>query len=227
MENEVEELEEELVDEKEVEEVEDKSASTSTESNEFKSIVIKEMTRIIETYRVMMFANDVDAPLIEGMNKKTDINNVINHIMNNLVEKRIYGGADEITYEYIHEYYVDNYDVVEDNWSKRIRTGGIGASEPGPKQKAKSEAKSKITEEQKQKFYEEALEEAKRAAKLKAEEDFRKAEAKRKEKEKKLAEKKKAEELAKKEAEKIAKEKANEEALKNGAAKQMSLFDLV
>lgn len=179
---------EELIEEEEAVE------NTASESNDFKSLVIKEMTRIINKYREIKFERNDDPALIEGMNKKTEIINVVNHIMNNLTKRRIMCGSDETTYEYIHEYYVDKFDVVEDSWSKYIRNEA--PTTPSPKQVAKDEAKSKITEEQKQKFYEEALEEAKRAAKFKAEEDLRKAEAKRKEKEKK---KKEALELKRKE----------------------------
>lgn len=227
---ELEELEEMEEDEK-VEENDSSSNSTSTESKEksFKDIVIETTGRIVDRYIEMVKSKGTDDAFLRGLeneNKKKE--ECINYVMNNLTEQRIFGGDDSLMYPYIHDYYVDALlkdEQVKDNWSNHIRNTPA-PSKGGAKAQAKEDAKNKITEEQKQKFYEEALEEAKREAKIKAEEKIKEQERIRKEKEKELAEKKKAEELAKKEAEKIAKEKAKEDALKNGAAKQMSLFDL-
>ena len=105
-----------------------------------KKIVITEMTRIVKVYREKMLESG-DTALIDGMNKKTDINNVVNHIMNNLIAKRILGGSDESVYEFIHEYYVDKFDVVEDNWSSSIRPMTFA---PANKKSVKVEAKGKV-----------------------------------------------------------------------------------
>ena len=201
----------------------EEESTTESKEKSFKDIVIETTGGIIDRYIEIVKSKGTDDAFLRGLeneNKKKE--DCINYVMNNLTEQRIIGGDDSLMYPYIHDYYVDELkdEQVKDNWSKHIRNNPA-PSKGGAKAQAKEDAKNKITEEQKQKFYEEALEEAKREAKLKAEEDFRKAEAKRKEKETKLAEKKKAEELAKKEEEK----KAKEEALKRGASKQMSLFD--
>lgn len=206
-------MEDDEILEEEQEEVENESKANSTPG--FKDIVITECKRIINQYKELM-SNSDDWKLLEGFNNpnKND-DECVNHIMNNLTKKRIYGGADSLMYEYIHEYYVDELkeEQLKDNWSSCLRPTGA-PSTPGPKAQAKEDAKNKITEEQKQKFYEEALEQAKREAKIKAEEDFKKAEAKRKEKE-----------LEKKKAEEEKKAKALEEAKQSGAAEQMSIFD--
>lgn len=215
------------------EELEEEVEETESETNEnvstpstsdLKQIVITEMTRIINKYRDDQFAKNEDVSLMEGMNKKKDINNVINHIMNNLTAKRIMGGDDSITYEYIHEYYVDNFDVVEDKWSQYMRAPG-GNSQPPKELSDKEIAKryAEIPNDIKNEMYQKALEEAERAAKFKAEEEIRKREEKRKAKEKELAEKKKTEELAKKEAEK----KVREEAIKQGAYEQIDIFGML
>lgn len=106
----------------------------------FKKIVITEMTRIVKVYREKMLESG-DTALIDGMNKKTDVNNVVNHIMNNLIAKRILGGSDESVYEFIHEYYVDKFDVVEDNWSSSIRPMTFA---PANKKSVKVEANGKV-----------------------------------------------------------------------------------
>lgn len=171
-----EEAEEEIKEEKE-----DKKPESSPQVDFCKKIVIDEITRIINDYKQIEIAKNEDKPLLEAFEKKKDIDliNCINHVENKLVEKRICGGADSIMYEYIHEYYVDNFEIVEDKWSNYIKPPVYMNTE----QQAKKEAKETITEEQKQKFYEEALEEAKREAKRKAEESLRKAEEKKKAKE--------------------------------------------
>lgn len=117
-----------------------KEENTSFSAKSFKKIVITEMTRIVKVYREKMFESG-DMALIDGMNKKTDINNVVNHIMNNLIAKRILGGSDESVYEYIHEYYVSNVDVVEDNWSSSIRSMTFA---PANKKSVKVEANGKV-----------------------------------------------------------------------------------
>lgn len=224
MEKDKEELLEDEEATEEVEKVENESKANSTPG--FKDIVITECKRTINQYKELM-ANSDDWKLLEGFNNpnKND-DECVNHIMNNLTKKRIYGGADSLMYEYIHEYYVDDLkeEQLKDNWSSCLRPTGA-PSTPGPKAQAKEDAKNKITEEQKQKFYEEALEEAKREAKFKAEEDFKKAEAKRKEKEKEQERIRKQKELEKKKAEEEKKAKALEEAKQSGAAEQMSIFD--
>lgn len=214
-------MEDDEILEEEQEEVKEENESKANSTPGFKDIVITECKRVINQYKELM-ANSDDWKLLEGFNNpnKND-DECVNHIMNNLTKKRIYGGADSLMYEYIHEYYVDDLkeEQLKDNWSNLMRN--TTPNTPGPKAQAKEDAKNKITEEQKQKFYEEALEEAKREAKFKAEEDFKKAEAKRKEQERIRKEK----ELEKKKAEEEKKAKALEEAKQSGAAEQMSIFD--
>lgn len=204
----------------ELEETKSKKENASSSIASFKEIAITEMTRIVKVYREKMFESG-DTALIDGMNKKTDINNVVNHIMNNLTAKRIWGGSDESVYEYIHEYYVDKFDVVEDNWSSFLRPVADNFVKPkNAKQKARTEEREKITDEMRTQFYEEALKNAQEAARLKAEAKVKADEEKRKAKEKAQKEAEKAKKEAEKEEK--AKLKALEESKK---PKQISLFD--
>lgn len=192
LEEEIEETEEEAQEEKQ----------TASPEPTFKEIVIKECKRIIAKYKEIMstqndiaFQNGINDP-----NKSED--ECVNHIMNCLVSKRIYGGDDELMYEYIHEYYVDSIKA-EDGWSDRINNNA-GRGKP----------KAELTEEQKKKLIE------------KAEADFlEKQRVKLEEQEKKRLEKEKAKEKARIQKEQEAKAKAKEEAKSSGGATQMSIFD--
>lgn len=176
-------------------EIVDKSqGKTSPQMTSYQKIVIDETTRIINDYKKNQIEKNEDKVLLDAFEKKKDIDiiNVINHVMNKLVEKRICGGADSLMYEYIHEYYVDKFEIVEDKWSSFMKPVNYMT----PEQEVQKETKDSITEEQKQKFYDEALEEAKKEAKRKAEESLKRAEEKRKAKEEEK--KKKVEEEANK-----------------------------
>lgn len=202
----LEELENEEVED---EETEEETPVANTPSNDFKDIVIKECNRIIDSYIEICKGNN-DTAFIEALNNPDKTKeSCVNHIMNNLTKKRIYGGADSVMYEYIHEYYVDKFTEVKDDWSKWMRTpsGNTGSSTP---KKAKltmkdiEEGYNALSNEDKNRIYLEQLAKYEEEAKKKALEKIKADEAKRKEKE--LAAKKKAEEQAKKEAERKRKE---------------------
>lgn len=222
--NKNEELLQEEFDEEEMEEENENESGNEAPApsqNSPKDIIIKECTRIIEQYINLAQANNDEffIKALENTNKTTE--SCSNHIMNNLVKKQIFGGSDSLMYEYIHEYYVDNFTEVEDNWSNQIRTGSSASVQLTDKQIA--EKYQALSNEEKNEIYLKQLKACETDMKYKAQEELRKKEEKRKAKEKELAEKKKAEELARKEADK----KAKEEALKNGAREQVSLFDLL
>lgn len=198
---ELEELEEEEV------ETEQSEESNSTTSNDFKDVVIKECERIIDQYIEICKANN-DTPFIEALdNPDKEKKYCVNHIMNNLTKKRIYGGADSVMYEYIHEYYVDDFKEVKDNWSNFVRTPSSGGStkkvdEAAIKDKAFKEAKKQLEAEYGKIDVESIRKKA--VADYKAEEKAKKEEAARLKEEEK---KRKEEEEAKRKAE----EQSNEE----------------
>lgn len=200
------------------EELLEEESTTESKEKSFKDIVIETTGGIIDRYIEMVKFKGTDDTFLRGLeneNKKKE--DCINYVMNNLTEQRIFGGDDSLMYPYIHDYYVDALlkdDQVKDNWGNHIRNTPA-PSKGGAKARAKEDAKNSITEEQKQKFLEEAIEEAKREAKIKAEEKLKEQERIRKEKEKA---RKEAEAKAKEEAKKIA------EASK---PKQPSLFDFL
>ena len=200
-----EELEEEEVEETTTEET-PKQENTSPG---FKEIVIKECKRIIAQYKKLMADSD-DWKLKLGFedNSKSE-DECVNHIMNCLVAKRIYGGADEIMYEYIHEYYVDNIKA-GDGWSDRINNN-----------RGQQQPKVELTEEQKAKLLKKAEEDFLREQTRKLEEEERK----RVEKEKEKLRKQKEREAEKETQKIIEKHKAIEEAKANGGGEQMSIFD--
>ena len=212
-------LEELKNEEVEDEETEEETPVANTPSNDFKDIVIKECNRIIDSYIEICKSNN-DTAFIEALNNPDKTKeSCVNHIMNNLTKKRIYGGADSVMYEYIHEYYVDKFTEVKDEWSKFMRNpSAISNNKPKatkPTMKDIEEGYQALSNEDKNRIYLEQLKKAEEEARKKALEKIKADEAKRKEKEKELAAKKKAEEQAKKEAEK-----------NNGGFSQMSLFDL-
>lgn len=212
----------EKIDELENEELEDEeqeeTPSKETPSNDFKNIVITECNRIIDQYIEICKSNNDEAFLKALDNPDKTKDNCVNHIMNNLTAKRIYGGADSLMYEFIHEYYVDNFTEVKDNWSNFMRapsgSGSNNRKAAKPTMKDIEEGYNALSNEDKNRIYLEQLHKAEEEARKKALEKIKAEEAKRKEKEKELAAKKKAEEQAKKEAE------------KNSGFSQMSLFDL-
>ena len=107
--------------------------------------------------------------------------------MNNLTKKRIYGGADSVMYEYIHEYYVDKFTDVKDEWSKFMRNpSAIGNNKP---KKAKEEKSTNDVDIEKIKR--DAVAEYKAAEKAKKEEQ-----ARLKEEEKKIGREKQFERLS-------------------------------
>lgn len=198
---ELEELEEEEV------ETEQSEESNSTTSNDFKNVVIKECERIIDQYIEICKVNN-DTPFIEALdNPDKEKKYCVNHIMNNLTKKRIYGGADSVMYEYIHEYYVDDFKEVKDNWSNFVRTPSSGGStkkvdEAAIKAKAFKEAKKQLEAEYGKIDIESIRKKA--VADYKAEEKAKKEEAARLKEEEK---KRKEEEEAKRKDE----EQSNEE----------------
>lgn len=146
----------EKIDELENEELEDEeqeeTPSKETPSNDFKNIVITECNRIIDQYIEICKSNNDEAFLKALDNQDKTKDNCVNHIMNNLTAKRIYGGADSLMYEFIHEYYVDNFTEVKDNWSNFMRTpSGSGSNkkvdETAIRDKAFKEAKKQFEAE--------------------------------------------------------------------------------
>lgn len=196
------------------EETEQAEETTPTPTNDFKNIVIKECERIIDDY-IEICKGNKDTAFLEALeNPKKEKKYCVNHIMNNLAKKRIYGGADSLMYEYIHEYYVDKFEEVNDNWSNLMRSPSGGSTTPKkakPTLKDIEEGYNALSNEEKNRIYLEQLAKYEEEAKKKALEKIKADEAKKKEKEKELAAKKKAEEQAKKEAERKRKEEeANE-----------------
>ena len=205
----------ELLENEELEEQEEELEEITTEETpkettpSFKDIVIKECKRIIAQYKKLMADSD-DWKLKLGFedNSKSE-DECVNHIMNNLVAKRIYGGEDSLMYEYIHEYYVDNIKA-KDNWSDRINNN-----------RGQQQPKAELTEEQKAKLLKKAEEDFLREQTRKLEEEERK----RVEKEKEKLRKQKEREAEKETQKIIEKHKAIEEAKANGGGEQMSIFD--
>lgn len=207
--------EKENLEELEEEEQETEQVENNQPQNDFKSVVTKECERIINNYVEICRQNNDEAFLKALDNPDKTKEYCINHIMNNITSKRIYGGDCSLMYEYIHEYYVDKFTEVKDNWSKFMRTPSSGGSTTKkaakPTLKDIEEGYNALSNEEKNRIYLEQLAKYEEEAKKKALEKIKADEAKRKEKEKELAAKKKAEEQAKKEAEKKRKEEeANE-----------------
>lgn len=206
---------EELEEDVEEEETEQSEESSSAASTDFKSVVIKECERIIDKYIEICKSNN-DTVFLEKLDDPDkEKKYCVNHIMNNLTKKRIYGGADSVMYEYIHEYYVDDFKEVKDNWSAFMRTPSSGGSTTTKKTKPTlkdiEEGYNALSNEEKNRIYLEQLAKYEEEAKKKALEKIKADEAKKKEKEKELAAKKKAEAEAKAEAERKRKEEeANE-----------------
>jgi hypothetical protein len=219
---------EELLEDEDIEETEEESKAPrkgsidSKRPVDYKKIVVDTVKGIIADYKELM-KDSKDEILLKGFaDESRSEDECVNYVMNNLVEKRIYGGRDSLMYPYIHDYYVDDLDkkLLLDNWSSQM--GGGGNSQPQvrvqkPTQKDIMEAYDALDNEKKNEIYQEQLKRAE-------EEAYKKAQAKIKADEEKAKEKAKL----KAEAEKKKKEeekKAQEEALKSGASKQMSLFD--
>lgn len=206
-------MEDDEILEEEQKEVKEENESKVNSTPGFKDIVITECKRIINQYKELMAKSD-DWKLLEGFNNtnKND-DECVNHIMNNLTKKRIYGGADSLMYEYIHEYYVDDLkeEQLKDNWSSCMRpTTGVP-----------EKPKAELTEEQKQKLIKKAEEDFLKEQKRKLEQEEQERIKREKEQERIRKEK----ELEKKKAEEEKKAKALEEAKQSGAAEQMSIFD--
>jgi len=205
-------MEDDEILEEEQDEVKEENESKANSTPGFKDIVITECKRIINQYKELMSKSD-DWKLLEGFNNpnKND-DECVNHIMNNLTKKRIYGGADSLMYEYIHEYYVDDLkeEQLKDNWSSCMRPTSVP-----------EKPKAKLTEEQKQKLIKKAEEDFLKEQKRKLEQEEQERIKREKEQEKIRKEK----ELEKKKAEEEKKAKALEEAKQSGAAEQMSIFD--
>lgn len=170
---------EELENEDEEEVEEETTPAASTPSNDFKNIVVTECTRIIDQYIEICKGNN-DTAFIEALdNPDKTKENCVNHIMNNLTSKRIYGGADSVMYEFIHEYYVDKFTEVKDEWSKYMRNpSAISNNKP---KKAKEEKSTNDVDIEKIKR--DAVAEYKAAEKAKKEEQARLKEEEKKRKE--------------------------------------------
>jgi len=205
-------MEDDEILEEEQDEVKEENESKANSTPGFKDIVITECKRIINQYKELMAKSD-DWKLLEGFNNpnKND-DECVNHIMNNLTKKRIYGGADSLMYEYIHEYYVDDLkeEQLKDNWSSCMRPTSVP-----------EKPKAELTEEQKQKLVKKAEEDFLKEQKRKLEQEEQERIKREKEQERIRKEK----ELEKKKAEEEKKAKALEEAKQSGAAEQMSIFD--
>jgi len=205
-------MEDDEILEEEQDEVKEENESKANSTPGFKDIVVTECKRIINQYKELMSKSD-DWKLLEGFNNpnKND-DECVNHIMNNLTKKRIYGGADSLMYEYIHEYYVDDLkeEQLKDNWSSCMRPTSVP-----------EKPKAELTEEQKQKLVKKAEEDFLKEQKRKLEQEEQERIKREKEQERIRKEK----ELEKKKAEEEKKAKALEEAKQSGAAEQMSIFD--
>lgn len=198
---------EELEEDVEEEETEQSEESNSAASTDFKSVVIKECERIIDQYIEICKSNNDEAFLKALDNPDKTKDNCVNHIMNNLTKKRIYGGADSVMYEYIHEYYVDDFKEVKDNWSTFMRTPSSGGS---TKKVDEAAIRDKAFKEAKKQFEAEHGKIDVEAIRKKAIADYKAEEKAKKEEQARLKEEAKA----KAEAEKEAKRKAMEEAKK-------------
>lgn len=187
---------EELEEDVEEEETEQSEKSSSAVSTDFKSVVIKECERIIDQYIEICKSNNDTAFLEKLDDPDKEKKYCVNHIMNNLTKKRIYGGADSVMYEYIHEYYVDDFKEVKDNWSTFMRASSSGGStkkvdEAAIRDKAFKEAKKQFEAEHGKIDVESIRKKA--VADYKAEEKAKKEEAARlKEEEKKRKEQEEA-----------------------------------
>lgn len=198
-------------EDEELEETETKEEQP--QQKDYLTIVKETVTGVIEDYaRLAKTAND-EFFLIGYENTKKNVDECINYVMNNLTQKRIYGGRDSLMYPYIHDYYVDDIkeELLKDNWSSYLRNPNTSTPKP----------KVELTEEQKEKLMK------------KAEEEFiidqkrilQEQEKKKIEKEKARLQKQKEREAEKEIQKAIEEQKAKEEAKKNGAGEQMSLFD--
>ena len=208
-----EELEEELEEEEEepVEKGNPKKVSEVKPENEFQKLVKKTCTRFHNNYVESLKKLGTDQAFINSLSKEgKTLDSCINHIMNKLTEKRIYAGEDSVMYEYIHEYYVDDFTDVADKWSNHIRAN---AATPAPQP-------VELTEEQKAEAIERATKRFEEEQIRKLEEEKRKAEEKEAQRKAKEEEKRKAKE----EAERIKREAEKEAAKKAGAFEQISLF---
>ena len=208
---------EELLEDEEVEETNEprKGSLDSKKPIDIKQIVIDTCKGVIKDYKELM-KNSNDEMLLKGFEDDSkNEDECVNYIMNNLVEQKIFGGRDSVMYPYIHDYYVDDLDLskLQDNWSSQMRGGNSGQPTrvvQKPTQKDILEAYDALGNDKKNEIYQEQLKRAE-------EEAYKKAQAKIK------ADEQKAKEKAKQKAEE--EKKAQDEALKNGASKQMSLFD--
>lgn len=184
------------------------------QQKDYLTIVKETVTGVIEDYaRLAKTAND-EFFLIGYENTKKNVDECINYVMNNLTQKRIYGGRDSLMYPYIHDYYVDDIkeELLKDNWSSYLRNPNTSAPKP----------KAELTEEQKEKLMKKAEEEFIVEQKRRLQEE----EKKKQEREKARLEKQKEREKEKEIQKAIEEQKAKEEAKKNGAVEQMSIFDL-
>ena len=180
-----------------------------------KDIVIKECTRIINQYIEICKKNN-DEPFIKALsNKEKTTESCVNHIMNNLVKRQIFGGEDSLMYEYIHEYYVDSFTDVKNEWTDKMRKGKTEVREPSKEEILKMY--DSISDEEKKTLYENQLKIAAEEAREKALEKLRLEEEKKRKKE---------EAKLKKEQERKEKELAEKKAKEPKGCVQMSLFDI-
>ena len=199
-------------EDEELEETETKEEQP--QQKDYLTIVKETVTGVIEDYaRLAKTAND-EFFLIGYENTKKNVDECINYVMNNLTQKRIYGGRDSLMYPYIHDYYVDDIkeELLKDNWSSYLRNPNTSAPKP----------KVELTEEQKEKLMKKAEEEFI----LEQKRILQEQEKKKQEREKARLEKQKEREKEKEIQKAIEEQKAKEEAKKNGAVEQMSIFDL-
>ena len=198
-------------EDEELEETETKEEQP--QQKDYLTIVKETVTGVIEDYaRLAKTAND-EFFLIGYENTKKNVDECINYVMNNLTQKRIYGGRDSLMYPYIHDYYVDDIkeELLKDNWSSYLRNPNTSTPKP----------KAELTEEQKEKLMKKAEEEFI----LEQKRILQEQEKKKLEKEKARLQKQKEREAEKEIQKAIEEQKAKEEAKKNGAGEQMSLFD--
>lgn len=211
---------EELEEDVEEEKTEQSEETSSAAPNDFKDVVIKECERIIDQYIEICKSNNDTAFLEKLDDPDKEKKYCVNHIMNNLTKKRIYGGADSLMYEYIHEYYVDNFTEVKDNWSNFMRTPSSGGSS---KKVDEAAIRDKAFKEAKKQFEAEYGKIDVESIRKKAIADYKAEEKAKKEEQARLKEEAKA----KAEAEKEEKRKALEEAKKQEESSLGGLFDLL
>lgn len=144
---------------------------------DFKSIVETEIKRIANNYIDIVKGKGEDEAFIQICDQAVNsyFNSLVNYIMNDLVEKKIYGGDDSLMYPLIHDFVVDKLfnEEIEDKWSNQI---GRGNASSAPKQEKKIDEnalREKIKKEIEADYRAELKAQAEEAKRIKEEEKAR------------------------------------------------------